>query len=175
MDPESRAPRSMSSSCSASPISQWGTVCSSPAPVRERRRPARATSGASRRCRRRSPRSGPPAPGCSGGRAGPGAPSPIPPRPPQPRLAVRRRRGGSRRAAPRPGPRRPTSWPPDGTAEHLDLGPQRFGEGKVGPVSHVRPQQGVHLGRLDATAAQRRLDPVGIFAERADIDHACSK
>ena len=42
-------------------------------------------------------------------------------------------------------------------------------------MGHVGCNYGVHLGGLDATTRQRRLDPVGIFAQRADIDHACSK
>ena len=50
-----------------------------------------------------------------------------------------------------------------------------FGPGQAGPMGHVGREHGIHLGRLDATASQRRLDPVGIFAQHADIDHACSK
>jgi hypothetical protein len=62
-----------------------------------------------------------------------------------------------------------------GAAEHLDLGPDGLGACQEGPVSHVGGDHRVYFGDIDATTGECRLDPVGIFAQHADIDHACSK
>ncbi len=62
-----------------------------------------------------------------------------------------------------------------GTAERLDLGPEGLIARLVGPVGHVGGKDRVDLRRLDASTRECRLDPLGIFAEHADIDHACSK
>jgi hypothetical protein len=42
-------------------------------------------------------------------------------------------------------------------------------------MCQVGDEDRVYFGEVDATSGECRLDRVGIFAQQADIDHACSK
>jgi len=62
-----------------------------------------------------------------------------------------------------------------GPAERLDVGPEGLRPRQEGPMRHVGDEDRVYFGDVDATTGECRLDPLGIFAQHADIDHACSK
>ncbi len=64
-----------------------------------------------------------------------------------------------------------------GAAERLDLSPEGLVTRLGGPVGFVGGEHRVDLRHIDATAGQCRRDPLplGILAQQADIDHACSK
>ena len=62
-----------------------------------------------------------------------------------------------------------------GAAERLDLGPEGLIVRLTGPMGHVGGNDRVDLRHFDATTPECGLDPLGIFAQHADIDHACSK
>jgi hypothetical protein len=62
-----------------------------------------------------------------------------------------------------------------GATERPDLGPDGLETRLAGPMGLVGVEQRVDFRRIHAPACQCRLDPLGIFAQHADIDHACSK
>ena len=141
MDPDRRAPRSMSSSPQGlADLPVRHTLVLGPAGLRAPRRPCPATSAAPRRCRPRRAPSGASSAGCWAGTAGPRAPSAAPRRPRPPRRArstsIRllccAELVGPRLVAGLLGRRRPD-------VRVLDLGPQRLGARACGTGARCRP------------------------------------